>query len=114
MFHLFPFFVMQVRNPSPCDLGCKFILVITALSSHDPISGGFAFIVLSHLWSRQFPETVNLGSRILSALIRLGASPAIFETIGLVTSGASNEFIDEDGRAVAVYRLAVLSKMAAW
>lgn len=112
MFHSFPFFVMQVRTPGQYDLGCGFILATTALSGHDLISGGFAFTVLSHLWSRQFPETGNLGFCISSALIRLGASPAIFETIGFTTAGASNEFIDEDGRAAAIYRLVMLSKLA--
>lgn len=115
MFHLFLFFAMQVSNPSQCDLcSSKLILVCTALSSHDLIFGGFAFTILSYLLSRQFPETGSLGSCIPSALIRLGASSAILESIGFATSGASNEFIDENYRAVAIYRLVLLIKMTSW
>jgi len=91
-----------------------FTLLIAAFSGHNLSSGHIAFRVLSQLWSRPFPETAGLASLILFAMIRLGAPPAVFEAMDCATAEASNEFVNEDSRAIAIYRLVTLSKLASW
>ena len=71
-------------------------------------AGDSAFRILSYLWSGLFPEIDNFVSLISSVLIRLGASPTIIESLGWTSSTASNEFVNADDRAVAIYRFVYL------
>lgn len=87
------------------------ILSLAAFSGHD-LSSGDSASMLAYLWSGNFPETDNLVSLVLSALIRLGASPVILEGLGWTCLTASNEHVSTDDRVVAIYRLVSLLQMA--
>lgn len=96
------------------NIDCNIHLFIAAFSGSDLHSGDSAFRVLTQIWSGPFPETDNIFCLISFALIRLGGSPAILEAMGWATAEASDEFVNQDGRAVATYRLVMLLKLASW
>jgi hypothetical protein len=75
--------------------------------------GNSAFRMLSHIWrSGIYPEITDFVSLISSALIRLGALPTALERLGWAPSTASNEFVNADDRATAIYRLVSLTQSA--
>jgi hypothetical protein len=85
-----------------------------AFSGHNLTSGDSASRVLFHLWSGNFPEINNFVSLVFSALISLGASPAILEGLGWTTSAASNAYVSAGDRIVAINRFVSLLQMACW
>jgi len=88
--------------------------LLAAFSGHNLSAGESAFRLLSLIWAGHFPEIDNFVSLLLSALTRLGASPAIVEDLAKASVAASNEYINADDRAIVIYRLVSLSQMACW
>src|SRR5882762_2002138 len=85
---------------------------LVAFSGHNLSAGNSAVCVLSSLWNRGFPEINDFVSLLVSALIRLGAPPAILESLGCGISTATNQHVSTDARAIAIYRLVSFLQIA--
>jgi len=88
--------------------------LLAAFSGHNLSTGDPAFRLLSLIWAGHFPEIDNFVSLLLSALTRLGASPAIVKDLGKASVATSNEYVNAGDRATVIYRLVSLSRMACW
>jgi hypothetical protein len=86
--------------------------LLAAFSGHNLSTGDPAFRLLSLIWAGHFPEIDNFVFLLLSALTRLGASPAIVKDLGKASVATSNEYVNAGDRATVIYRLVSLSRMA--